>query len=731
MATRLKLRVCTWNVGNAQPPPNLSSWLGIHHEYDIIAIGAQEANFGIEKTRSPTSILSSSSPTATSPSHYAPTFQPNSNSFQSKSRAFKKLTKALKVAKATLSDNKSKKNHVRPASSAPESPLCPEQQLFSPAVSPAFAYTSSSPSLLESPRLSPPIARKTASDEVPAFTFSQFTKETPTLTRPQSSRTTPLQPWDSGNLSENETQQIPSRHNHKHQVDAQSNSIDFEPPSNGKEHVKSKRFRKQVTAFLRAEDDDVASGEKTFTRVIEKNMPSNFHLVAKHRLMEIKLILYVHERHLSRVVRTETVAEPTGIGNVVGNKGAVAVKLTLDDTTFCFVSSHLAAHEGAKFLQQRNDDVVEIMRNIERNKTHGLPVMHQFNHVFWMGDLNYRLNIAQSLPEAVTWSREGKFSYVTKLIEEKKYEELSLYDELRREMEHRKVFGGFMEGKLAFAPTFKVARGEGKTTYQQSRVPSYCDRILWHSLPLHRDHVRLCEYNAVQEIGTSDHKPVYASFDIVIPKPIRLYALPPPSHTLKCAVDFLLLQVHGLYEKRLETDENDVHYEVLEDGALGISPKQSGSPSNHDTNSKKGASHTRRVVTATFHGNGMFIKDKPYKTEVPLREGRREAMYRELPIIPLYPVESLSDLAHKYITIVFTRIGSKQGSSCVLPLRTLLEGSNRHSIDTELDLTKYGMALATVRIKAELVASYEGYVDARNFPVKLRVKRDRINPKSI
>eukprot|EP00170_Pyropia_yezoensis_P009251 contig_40453_g9286 len=39
--------VCTWNVGNAEPPVDLSAWLGGsgNREYDIIVVGAQEANF--------------------------------------------------------------------------------------------------------------------------------------------------------------------------------------------------------------------------------------------------------------------------------------------------------------------------------------------------------------------------------------------------------------------------------------------------------------------------------------------------------------------------------------------------------------------------------------------------------------------------------------------------------------------------------------------------------------
>ena len=41
---------------------------------------------------------------------------------------------------------------------------------------------------------------------------------------------------------------------------------------------------------------------------------------------------------------------------------------------------------------------------------------------------------------------------------------------------------GFAEGQLDFQPTFKLARQAG-VSYNLKRTPSYCDRILWKSMP--------------------------------------------------------------------------------------------------------------------------------------------------------------------------------------------------------------------------------------------------------
>jgi len=53
----------------------------------------------------------------------------------------------------------------------------------------------------------------------------------------------------------------------------------------------------------------------------------------------------------------------TGLGNVVGNKGGVAISLMVRDTSLCFVNSHLAARPER--VAERNGnfaDVLQFMR---------------------------------------------------------------------------------------------------------------------------------------------------------------------------------------------------------------------------------------------------------------------------------------------------------------------------------------------------------------------------------
>ena len=126
-------------------------------------------------------------------------------------------------------------------------------------------------------------------------------------------------------------------------------------------------------------------------------------------------------------------------------------------------------------------------------------------------------------------------------------------DQLSREIRRGVVLHGFREGALAFRPTFKLAddeserKGDSKANpevggsippsidddkirddqsslpapraFSRKRVPSWCDRVTFGSLPgvnNGRRGVRVKAYGACHGLTTSDHAPVYASLDVAI-----------------------------------------------------------------------------------------------------------------------------------------------------------------------------------------------------------------------
>lgn len=99
------------------------------------------------------------------------------------------------------------------------------------------------------------------------------------------------------------------------------------------------------------------------------------------------------------------------------------------------------------------------------------------------------------------------------MVEARQFGELLACDQLRRSRAEGEAFAGFVEGEADFAPTFKVKR-EGGSHYNQQRIPSYCDRVLWKSMPALRPSIRQTLLRSVPAVSTSDHKPVVAAFAI-------------------------------------------------------------------------------------------------------------------------------------------------------------------------------------------------------------------------
>jgi len=96
-------------------------------------------------------------------------------------------------------------------------------------------------------------------------------------------------------------------------------------------------------------------------------------------------------------------------------------------------------------------------------------------------------------------------------------------DQLTTERKSGRAFYGYSEGTpWRFRPTFKVERGQVVPVYDKKRSPAWCDRVLWNSMEGYE--VKQLAYNSAESITTSDHKPVYAMFEMI-------------THTLATAVD--------------------------------------------------------------------------------------------------------------------------------------------------------------------------------------------------
>lgn len=84
-------------------------------------------------------------------------------------------------------------------------------------------------------------------------------------------------------------------------------------------------------------------------------------VMCKH-LVGILLVVCAKAQLVPHIQNVETVVAGVGVMGVMGNKGAVAARMKIYDSTVCFVCSHLAAHRDN--VAGRNSDFHNIISKI-------------------------------------------------------------------------------------------------------------------------------------------------------------------------------------------------------------------------------------------------------------------------------------------------------------------------------------------------------------------------------
>ena len=183
-----------------------------------------------------------------------------------------------------------------------------------------------------------------------------------------------------------------------------------------------------------------------------------YQFLVKERLLGLYLAIFVHKDCTSWVEGYDHDFVPTGLmGGRMGNKGAIGISLKMAGHRFLFVCAHLAAH--ASHMEARLNNVEKIKAELGKNLNcflseeelaikappggtiEDIDVTDKFDTTFWFGDLNFRLEVSRLHAD---W-----------LVKHKEYEKALEFDQLRNAMREGKVFEGFIEGDIDFAPTFK------------------------------------------------------------------------------------------------------------------------------------------------------------------------------------------------------------------------------------------------------------------------------------
>ncbi|KAF2153495.1 DNase I-like protein [Myriangium duriaei CBS 260.36] len=277
---------------------------------------------------------------------------------------------------------------------------------------------------------------------------------------------------------------------------------------------------KKLTAktFFKSRKKDVTDTEKMshqyrawrdhLVRCLDEYMPasSTYTLLQTADLVGLFSCVFVKSTLRSRIREVEGAHVKRGMGGLHGNKGAIILRLVLDDSSICLVNCHLAA--GQTHTIHRNNDIAAIM------ESEGLPVSGAgqgdifvgggdgamiLDHEICIvnGDLNYRID-AMTRDAVVRAVRDNNLS---KLLER---------DQLLLSRKRNPAFRLklFQEMPITFAPTYKYNVGTDEyDTSEKKRSPAWCDRILFRGL----GRIKCTEYRR-WEVHASDHRPVTGRF---------------------------------------------------------------------------------------------------------------------------------------------------------------------------------------------------------------------------
>lgn len=233
--------------------------------------------------------------------------------------------------------------------------------------------------------------------------------------------------------------------------------------------------------------------------------------IAAPGMWGIRLFIFVKETLLPHITNIKCDIQACGKFDMMGNKGAVGCGFRLyGGNSLAFVSSHLAAR--AERVSGREKDFKRICAKLclgNSSEHKDVPFIHSFDHVFWLGDLNYRVDLGSG-----GTSRE--FNKVVALAKQNRFVDLVAFDQLNAMMHSSHgAFSTFEEGRINFPPSYRLIRGNDTLEFSNKRCqnPSYTDRIIWKSRPNLETMVHLMEYDCDHtHLLMSDHRAVFADF---------------------------------------------------------------------------------------------------------------------------------------------------------------------------------------------------------------------------
>ncbi|XP_019706955.1 type I inositol polyphosphate 5-phosphatase 1 isoform X1 [Elaeis guineensis] len=243
--------------------------------------------------------------------------------------------------------------------------------------------------------------------------------------------------------------------------------------------------------------------EVNLDTVINRKKKSSFVRIISKQMVGIYISIWVRRSLRKHIQNLKVSTVGVGVMGYIGNKGSISVSMSIYQTLFCFICSHLTSGEKDGDALRRNADVQEIRRRTQFSSGSSIEMSKTINdheRIIWLGDLNYRINLS--------------YERTHELISNRDWDKLIEKDQLKLELKKGRAFDGWSEGIINFPPTYKYEvnseRYIGDDPRAGRRTPACCffrcDRILSFGKGM-----KLLNYKRI-ELKLSDHRPVTAVY---------------------------------------------------------------------------------------------------------------------------------------------------------------------------------------------------------------------------
>ncbi|XP_071692137.1 type I inositol polyphosphate 5-phosphatase 1-like [Rutidosis leptorrhynchoides] len=233
--------------------------------------------------------------------------------------------------------------------------------------------------------------------------------------------------------------------------------------------------------------------------ILYRKRKSQYVRIVSKQMVGVFITIWVRRSLRKHIQNVHVSTVGVGVMGYIGNKGSISVSMSIYQTHFCFVCTHLTSGERDVDIVKRNTDVSEIHRRTRFNSesTVALPrSILDHERIIWLGDLNYRFDLS--------------YEETRHLISKKAWSKLLESDQLWK----GGTFEGWTEGTLNFPPTYKYEPNSdtyyGEDPKVGRRTPAWCDRILSFGKGM-----RQLSYKRIEH-RLSDHRPVSASYMVEV-----------------------------------------------------------------------------------------------------------------------------------------------------------------------------------------------------------------------